>query len=895
MRFFFTFGFLLLLSSASMAQFAPGVEWEQCIPNASVTAAVTVSDTVFTVLYDLMGCNDSTSIGLRSYNSSGDLLWEKIYSPPDSANYHSFSLAQNNAGKYFITGSMTKQKSAFNLIMTCDNIGNSVAVKLYYFDSVAAPQYSKIIPDNTGGLFFAGETYTNNLRDLLLLRLDQNFNVISQKVIGGSGFENLNDIISSPQGGYLLAGSTTSNDSLFQSNHGRSDIFLLRLSESTSVLWATCYGDSMNEEARSIVAFPYGYVIAGMSQSASGAVHGHHGSINDFDEWIFKVDTSGAMKWNKSFGGSHGDFVSQMELMGDSSMVITGSSYSQDGDVTDHHNTWLSDDQWTMKMKIDSTVVWKKSTGGTWDDWSHCETVLDSSDVIIAGGTLSSDGDHHHSCFSNDCRVINGGWIVKLNEHCPVFPTVQFSFTQTGKEIDFTNQSYNAASYLWDFGDGNTSAAMNPNHTYDYQGNYNVCLTGIDSCSQKTKCVTLNVCTDNLVANFSEQYPDSTIVQFNDQSVNAATWFWDFGDGSTDTIQNPQHIYNQFGNFNVSLIVVDSCNLSRDTIVQTINTCNGFLAYFGYNENFNIVSFSDSTKGSPISWSWFFGDGISSEEQNPVHEYTSGGVYPVCLIASNGICSADTICKLITVSCPPFDAAFSFLTDDNIVQFTDQSVNAIQWSWNFGDGNFSSDENPIHTFDSGGTYLVCLITKDSCAADTICQLLDVECPEFTAAFAFTQAADTVKFTDETVYATQWFWNFDDGNFSTEQNPIHVYSDSGTYTVCLVAYDGCSHDTTCDTVNIYPTSSHTISAGDEFVIFPNPATDLLAVSFSVSTAENVVFDLKDATGRTVMKMADKNFSTGNHLMNLDLSPLSRGIYFIEMKSGKSWITKKIILN
>src|SRR5262249_6246699 len=146
-----------LFSMRITAQFAPGVEWEKCLPNASVTSTVAISDSIFTVLYDLLNCNDSSAVGLSSYDGDGNLLWENIYQPPLACSYHSFCLTKIDSGNYLITGSLIKQDSTFNWLMKADSTGNILFTQTICFDSLAAPHFSKMIRDNASGFLFAGE------------------------------------------------------------------------------------------------------------------------------------------------------------------------------------------------------------------------------------------------------------------------------------------------------------------------------------------------------------------------------------------------------------------------------------------------------------------------------------------------------------------------------------------------------------------------------------------------------------------------------------------------------------------------------------------------------------------------------------------------------------------
>jgi len=132
------------------------------------------------------------------------------------------------------------------------------------------------------------------------------------------------------------------------------------------------------------------------------------------------------------------------------------------------------------------------------------------------------------------------------------------------------------------------------------------------------------------------------------------------------------------------------------------------------------VSFTDQTGNSPSTFSWDFGDGNTSSLQSPSHTYLATGSYNVCLVASNA-CGADTICQVVSV-CEPVVAQWNVTTGTGpTFSFNDlSSGGAVNWSWNFGDGNGSTAQNPTHTFAQAGLYNVCLIVSSGCDSDTLC-------------------------------------------------------------------------------------------------------------------------------------------------------------------------------
>ncbi|NBC06192.1 MAG: PKD domain-containing protein [Bacteroidetes bacterium] len=135
--------------------------------------------------------------------------------------------------------------------------------------------------------------------------------------------------------------------------------------------------------------------------------------------------------------------------------------------------------------------------------------------------------------------------------------------------------------------------------------------------------------------------------------------------------------------------------------------------------------FSDASNYDPTSWSWDFGDGSSSDEQNPQHTYSVPGIYTVCLTASNTQ-GADEACQEITVVFAP-QAGFAIeMLSDSSFQFNDLSANTpTSWEWDFGDGSSSDEQNPMHTYAASGDYTVCLTAANSAGSDTSCNAVEV--------------------------------------------------------------------------------------------------------------------------------------------------------------------------
>lgn len=209
----------------------------------------------------------------------------------------------------------------------------------------------------------------------------------------------------------------------------------------------------------------------------------------------------------------------------------------------------------------------------------------------------------------------------------------------------------------------------------------------------------------------------------------------------------------------------------------------------------NNVTFNDTSSfsgASIISWNWNFGNSITSTLQNPTISYTNTGNFNVTLIVTSNIGCNDTIVQPVTVNPLPisnFSYLFNCLKDS--VYFTNSSTGSIiGWSWYFGDGNTGISQNPIHNYNSGGTFVVSLTsTNDSGCTHTVVDTILLNKPTANFGALGGCVGSSVNFSDSSTFATGtiigWNWYFGDGNASTLQIPSHIYNNAGTYTVGLV--------------------------------------------------------------------------------------------------------------
>lgn len=315
-------------------------------------------------------------------------------------------------------------------------------------------------------------------------------------------------------------------------------------------------------------------------------------------------------------------------------------------------------------------------------------------------------------------------------------PEANFSGNpQTGvvpKLVSFTDlSSGNITSWNWEFGDGGTSTAANPSHEYTTPGTYTVALTvsGPGGSDTKTRVNYISIY-EEIIANFSAAPTSGAApldVSFSDSSSGEiSSWFWNFGDGGTSTQQYPGYQYLSPGIYTVTLAV--SGPAGSDTKTRTnyidVSSPGSTVAEFTASPKSGpaplTVSFTDLSSDNVNSWSWNFGDGGTSSQQNPVYTYSSPGTYPVSLsVTSTSGDDMETKVDYITVSDPAaitadFEGSPRSGEAPLTVFFTDNSSGDIEsWSWNFGDGGGSTQQNPSHQYTSPGSYTVSLSVSGS--------------------------------------------------------------------------------------------------------------------------------------------------------------------------------------
>jgi gliding motility-associated-like protein len=381
-------------------------------------------------------------------------------------------------------------------------------------------------------------------------------------------------------------------------------------------------------------------------------------------------------------------------------------------------------------------------------------------------------------------------------------------------DIDFNNRSKESGtvSYVWDFGDGQTSTEKSPRHKYVTNGAYTVTLMAITSSGcrdtlRKTNLIVLG----STMTQFT--IPASVCAGEPFFPINTSTpvpnsVHWDFGDGNMSIEASPQKSYAAAGTYTIKL--VNNFAACPDSVSKPITVQPRPLASFTSSRTYSCsipaaVQFTNTTTGS-VSWHWDFGDGSTSTEANPKHVYTAFGNYTVKLIVTGINGCTDSIVKQNHIRIKRPQVQINNLPVKGCLPFTvpftasiDVEDNVVAYRWDFGDGTGSTHMAPVKTYTAEGSYTVKLvITTASGCTDSIVIPHAVETAsrpkaDFMATPRDVCRSQAIQFTNQSTPAgDQWLWIFGDGGYSSVMDPNKHYNDTGYFNVTLITTNkGCS--------------------------------------------------------------------------------------------------------
>ena len=470
-------------------------------------------------------------------------------------------------------------------------------------------------------------------------------------------------------------------------------------------------------------------------------------------------------------------------------------------------------------------------------------------DTLCAGSTFqfnnSSDigisnnwdfGDNSISSLTNPNHIYtdSGSFRVvllgtSLTNNCPAYDSVDLvvlpypeitatSDTSNGcipLPVNFSSTVNSVGYYLWDFGDGNTSILANPTHNYTTDGYYSVNVR-FEDLSGCVDSFDFNITPHPIpVANFNPIQLDTCLlpVNYNFQNLTngGVSYQWDFGDGTSSPITNPTDSlnpksYTNAGNYDIKLLTNNSfgCadSITKSIFVKPIPTSQFDLLQLDTCVLPASYSLVNNSLGS-VFYSWDLGNGATTNNPNlNSYSYNNSGSYGISLVAMNSYGCLDTSKKTVNISPVP-QADFAYLKQDTCALpsnylFTNLSTGGDFFTWTFDSlGNDIQKDSISFIFNNNGNYQVSLVAQNfvSGCKDSIAYNVTVNSkPEAIFSLDTTIACEpyTSLITNNSVYSNYYFWDFDDGSTGSFFSGSHLFQNSGSYSIKLIAQDleGC---------------------------------------------------------------------------------------------------------
>jgi PKD repeat protein len=465
--------------------------------------------------------------------------------------------------------------------------------------------------------------------------------------------------------------------------------------------------------------------------------------------------------------------------------------------------------------------------------------------------------ENEAGCVSDVCHevVVEG---IQPGECNAEFEWEQIPGTQQIHFFSTSTSEHDIVSFIWHFGDGHEGDGNDPYHTYEEPGVYVVCLIIED----ESGCVS-DVCHEVVVEGIQpgecnaefvwEQLPGTLQIHFISTSTSQhdiISYLWHFGDGHSGDGNDPYHTYEEPGVYVVCLRIEDNTGcvseICHEEVVEEISggQCHAQFVWEPTQDSLTIHFFSTSTSEHDIvSYHWIFGDGHEGDGSNPTHTYDSAGVYLVCLVIVDETGCVSDVCHEVVVGDPEGEchAEFTWEQIPGTLQIHFHSTSTsdhdiISYLWHFGDGHSGDGDDPYHTYEEPGVYVVCLRIEDNtgCVSEICHEVVvqAIEPEECQAQFTWEQIPGTLQIHFHSTSTSQYDivsygWNFGDGHQGDGSNPYHTYAEPGVYLVCLVIVDnnGCVSDI-CHEVVIEPlecNASFTFQVENDIVYFNNTST------------------------------------------------------------------------
>ena len=431
---------------------------------------------------------------------------------------------------------------------------------------------------------------------------------------------------------------------------------------------------------------------------------------------------------------------------------------------------------WTIDQQLQLNNTFKK------------DTILKKSNNIHLITLTTSDSN-----YCNNTQVL----AVAANSSIPLF---QFkNKICLGDSVNIEHNIPAAYDLEWDFGDQNKSSVIRPNHVFESSGEYHVFVKMTD----KEGCSTIISAGKVLIANPNSQFKTKSAynvcvgdtIKFTSNITTNQLYSWNVVNGTmVSSEETLSIIVDSVGFVDISLVVNEN-SCTDSTTEKAILIAHKPIANFTHTTTSlcaPIVAEFVNLSTPEINYYWSFGDGTTSTQANPNHQFNSTKKTEIDLIVvdENG-CTDEKLVSSDIFFHSQINLSDSFGCAPAEFLFSESSSNIASWHWDFGDGMTDTTKTPTHTYQDTGKFDITLITlnNDGCVDTTLLKSA-IEIDKIVATYDIKKengcAPISVDFENQSINSTKWLWDFGNGNSSTLENPKHNYYTGGQYVVKLTA-------------------------------------------------------------------------------------------------------------
>lgn len=568
---------------------SPSLVWQKCLGGTATDFSQAIQPTADGgyISASMTSSNNGNVTGFHGgtfdwwivkTDATGNIQWQKAIG--GTGNEQNYNIQQTTDGGYIISGITNSNDGNVSgnhggsydaWVVKLDGAGNIVWQKC--LGGSNDDQLFAIHQTNDGGYIAVGTTNSNNgdittathgaSYDTWLVKLNSAGTIVFQKVLGGTSTDEGYNVKQTSDGGYIIESFSYSNDGDCAGSgyHGDMDIWVTKTDAIGTIQWQKSFGGTGTDFSYEIIqTADGGYMFVGNTSSNNGDVSGNHGGPND--GWVVKLNSAGALSWQKCFGGTGSDYISSVRQMPNGNYLFGGGTGSNNGDVSGNHG---GSDVWALLVVPNSSIIWQKTFGGSGDEGMGYAGSLQQTinGNYFLGGTTTTLGTN------GDVSGNHGGydaWVVK-------FTTIAAASTSTTT----ASVCSDALPYVWN---GNN---------YLTSGNHVVHFTNAVGCdSAATLALTVNQTSSSI----------TTASVCND----ALPYVWNGNN------------YSNTGSYIVHLTNAAGCD-STATLNLTVNQTSIAAVSATSTADFNEVCIGNSTNlmlnggslGTNATWKWYTG------------------------------------------------------------------------------------------------------------------------------------------------------------------------------------------------------------------------------------------------------------------------------------------------